>query len=120
MITKKLRRLTSKTLVNDRATFDALKDVAAYAPANNLYELKNISERYDRMTASQTKETQVAAAHKTATDDSIAAEHDFHGFVLSAKDQVIAQFGADSNEVQALGLKKKSDRKRPAAKKKAA
>jgi len=36
--------------------------------------------------------------------------------VLSAKDQVIAQYGRDSNEAQAVGLKKKSERKRPTSK----
>jgi hypothetical protein len=39
--------------------------------------------------------------------------------VLGAKDQVIAQFGRDSNEAQAVGLKKKSERKPPARKAKA-
>jgi hypothetical protein len=33
--------------------------------------------------------------------------------MLRVKDQVIAQFGKDSNEVQALGLKKASERKAP-------
>jgi hypothetical protein len=33
------------------------------------------------------------------------------------KDQVTAQFGRDSNEVQALGLKKASERKSPQRKK---
>jgi hypothetical protein len=33
--------------------------------------------------------------------------------MLGVKDQVIAQFGKDSNEVQAVGLKKKSEYSRP-------
>ena len=33
--------------------------------------------------------------------------------MLGVKDQVTAQFGRDSNEVQALGLKKVSERKAP-------
>jgi hypothetical protein len=33
--------------------------------------------------------------------------------MLGVKDQVVAQFGRDSNEVQALGLKKASERKKP-------
>ena len=31
--------------------------------------------------------------------------------LLGAKDQVIAQYGSDSDQVQSLGLKKKSDYK---------
>jgi hypothetical protein len=43
----------------------------------------------------------------------VAAEWEFHNLMLGAKDQVIAQFGRDSNEVQAIGLKKSSERKAP-------
>ncbi|MDQ6631631.1 MAG: hypothetical protein M3Y82_07715 [Verrucomicrobiota bacterium] len=35
---------------------------------------------------------------------------------LGAKKQVIAQYGEDSNEVQSIGLKKKSERATPAKK----
>ncbi len=58
-------------------------------------------------------------AHKTppqppaSRDDEIIAQWAFHDFILGAKDQVIAQFGDDSNEKQALGLKKKSEYKSP-------
>jgi hypothetical protein len=48
-----------------------------------------------------------------AMDAARAAEWAFHNAMLGVKDQVIAQFGKDSNEVQALGLKKKSERKAP-------
>jgi hypothetical protein len=37
--------------------------------------------------------------------------------MLGVKDQVTAQFGRDSNEVQAIGLKKASERKAPQRKK---
>ena len=40
-------------------------------------------------------------------------EWEFHNLILGAKDQVTAQFGRDSNEVQAVGLKKASERKAP-------
>jgi hypothetical protein len=48
----------------------------------------------------------------------MSAERDFHNAILGAKDQVKAQFGKDSNELQALGLKKASEYKRPSPKKK--
>jgi hypothetical protein len=50
----------------------------------------------------------------TARDIACAAEWALHNAVLGARTQVRAQFGDDSNEVQAVGLKKASDRKRPA------
>lgn len=42
------------------------------------------------------------------------AEWDQHMIMLGVKEQIIAQYGSDSDEIQALGRKKKSDRKRPA------
>jgi hypothetical protein len=37
--------------------------------------------------------------------------------MLGVKEQVIAQFGKNSDQLQALGLKKKSEYKAPAARK---
>jgi hypothetical protein len=40
--------------------------------------------------------------------------------VLEARKQVIAQYGSDSDQVQAVGLKKKSEYRQPAPRKKPA
>ena len=48
-----------------------------------------------------------------ATDATVAAQWAFHDIILDVKNQAKAQFGADSDEVAALGLKKKSERKSP-------
>ena len=48
-----------------------------------------------------------------ARDAEIAATRELHGAVLGAKAAVIAQYGSDSPAVQAIGLKKKSEHKRP-------
>lgn len=61
----------------------------------------------------QATEAQAIAAEKAARDNAVAAEWAFHDFMLGAKDQVKAQFGASSNELQGLGLKKKSEYKKP-------
>ena len=57
----------------------------------------------------------ISAALDTARDDAAAAEWAFHNAMLGGKDQVKAQFGDDSNELQSLGLKKKSEYKSPKA-----
>jgi len=41
------------------------------------------------------------------------AEWDFHDAMLGVKEQVVAQYGNDSDAVQSLGLTKKSERKSP-------
>jgi hypothetical protein len=51
-----------------------------------------------------------------ARDDATAAEWEFHNALLEAKNQVKAQYGPDSNELQGLGLKKKSEFKSPGPK----
>ena len=57
--------------------------------------------------------TQAAAAVAAAWDDAAAREREFHNLMMGVKDQVIAQFGKDSNEVQSIGLKKASEYSRP-------
>ena len=47
-------------------------------------------------------------------------EWEFHNAMLGAKMQVTAQFGDDSDEVQAIGLKKKSEYKAPTRRKQSA
>jgi hypothetical protein len=68
------------------------------------------------MVSKRDVEAQKQADLDAARDDSTAAEWAFHNAILGAKDQVIAQFGDDSNEVQSLGLKKKSEYKSPKTK----
>ena len=50
---------------------------------------------------------------QASVDAARTAEWDFHNAILAMKEVVRGQFGADSNEARAIGLKKKSDRKRP-------
>jgi hypothetical protein len=54
----------------------------------------------------------------TRRDTSVNKEWAFHSLVVGAKEQVIAQYGKDSTQVQELGLKRKSEYKtrRPKAK----
>ena len=58
-------------------------------------------------------------AYETARDNAVAGEWALHEVVLGIKQQVVSQYGDDSNEAQAVGLKKKSERKKSARKPKA-
>ena len=62
------------------------------------------------LTAKQATEVQQQAALDAARDEATSAEWDFHNAMLGVKEQVKAQFGGDSNEWQALGLTKKSEK----------
>lgn len=112
------KRLKPSDISSDTVTYDALKSVTGYTPVNTQLSVANIKTLYDAMILTQATETQAEAAFKTARDKANVAEWAFHNAILGSKDQVRAQFGKDSNEVQALGLKKTSEYKRPGRAKK--
>jgi hypothetical protein len=114
------KRLTPAELASDKEAFDALKGVAGYAPSSAQPQLTvaNVTTLLGTMTTNQATETQTEAAYKTARDKAVAAEWAFHNAILGCKDQVRAQFGKDSNELQAMGLKKTSEYKKRSPRKK--
>ena len=106
-----------------QADLDALAAVQAlgnYVPANAAYNQTKVAEQLAVIRAAQEKERAAQAALDAIRDDTAAAEWDIHNFALAVKEQVIAQYGKNSNEVQSLGLKKKSEYKAPKRKPKAA
>jgi hypothetical protein len=111
------KRITPGVLEADRNSVAALQGIAGYAPANPAYSVAAIMTLQTEMTAARDAEAQAAAALATARDTAAAKEWEFHNRVLGMKDQVIAQFGRDSNEVQAVGLKKASERRTPTRRK---
>ena len=109
------KRLRPAILQSDRDTLAAIGGITGYAPANAAFTLSKLQTSGSAMDAAQETETQAAGQADAARDDATAAEWDFHNAILGAKDQVRAQFGADSNEWQSLGLVKKSEFAKPAA-----
>ena len=69
------------------------------------------------MTADEDTAAQKKAESDAARDNEVASQWAFHDYILGARTQVIAQYGDDSNEKQAVGLKKKSEYKSPTKKK---
>jgi hypothetical protein len=67
----------------------------------------------DGMNAKRSTETQAQATAAAARDDATASEWEFHNAVIGMRDQVTAQYGRDSNQAQAVGRKKSSERKAP-------
>lgn len=107
------RRLRPAQIQEDRDAFAALESVAGYAPANPAYALTAVTAAQTNLNSAQQAEVQAVAAAAAARDSAVAREWEFHNLMLGVKEQIIAQFGKNSNEVQAVGLKKKSEYKRP-------
>lgn len=105
------KRLNPALVESDKTSFAALQAVTGYAPANPAYNIAALTSAQSELTAAQQTEAQAAAAAATARDNAVAKEWAFHNLVLGARDQVVAQFGRDSNEVQAVGLKRVSEYK---------
>jgi hypothetical protein len=111
MAKNQTRRLKPEDLSRDEAAFNAMKQLNAYAPPNPNHTVNSLQQALDQMRARQESEDQQAAALATARDNAVSAEWAFHNLMLGVKDAVKAQYGKDSNEVQALGLKKTSEYK---------
>lgn len=104
-------RLKPSLLQTDRDGFSALLGITAYTPANPVYATAAITTARDGLNTAQTAESQAIAAVAAARDNAVKKEWEFHNLMLGAKDQILAQFGRDSNEAQGIGLKKKSEYK---------
>lgn len=109
------KRMRPSDLQADRDTLAAIKAMSGYAPANSAYTAANLTAKLTGMVDAKDIEVQKQAEADSARDDAVAAEWAFHNAVLGAKDQVKAQYGDDSNEYQAVGRTKASERHSPGA-----
>jgi hypothetical protein len=107
------RRLSPQTLNQDIDSLNGLNTIANYTTSRQEATSEALQQAYQDMLAEQQAETEKLALYRAAADSARLAEWKFHNAVLAMKEVVRGQFGADSNEAQAVGMKKKSDRKRP-------
>ena len=111
------RRLEKDTLDEDEAAYNNLLQIADFRPANPQYVLdKGRAARaaYDTLRAA---EAVAAKAYDAARDAAAAAERAFHEYIVGVRTQVEAQYGPDSDQLQSLGIKKKSERKKSTGRK---
>jgi hypothetical protein len=107
------RRLRPEELDDDRQAVVAAQSLPEYQPLNPAYSADMLVKLKNKRDEAQQTETRAQQALATARDIACAAEWALHNAVIGARKQVMAQYGDDSNEIQAMGLKKRSDRKRP-------
>jgi hypothetical protein len=117
MAKNETKRLSPAQIQADIDSYDALMDMEDYKAANPAYSRENATTSRTGMGRSQQKSTQSTAAAAADRDNMIGDEWGFHNIILGIKDQVVAQFGINSNEAQAIGLKKKSEYKARSKKK---
>ena len=100
----------------DEDAIIALKTMTDYKSSNPTFALQAVQAKHEAMQAAHEEEKNATDALKAKRDASVAAEWEFHNAILGAKNQVIAQFGENSDQVASLGLKKRQEYKRPTRK----
>lgn len=118
MAKNETKRVRPSQVQTNKDDFANLKALSGYAPANPAYKVDLIQASENKLDADAQTEAQTIVAAKNARDNAVASEWAHHNLMLGARDQVVAQFGRDSNEAQAVGLKKKSEYKSPGRKSK--
>ncbi|TYC61234.1 hypothetical protein ETQ85_04020 [Zoogloea oleivorans] len=113
-------RVSPQVLQADIEAFMALTAIPGYAPANPDFAFSSIAKLHENLQALLATEFHAQNTLAAARDAAQAAQWQFHDAILGVKNQVKAQYGENSDQLAALGLKKKSDRKAPTKSGKAA
>jgi hypothetical protein len=111
------RKLTAQVIQQDIDAFNGLGSIPTYTTQRSAATPEALKTAYQTMQARRQAEKEQEALYQAAVDATRAAEWEFHNAVLAMKEIVRGQFGSDSNEARAVGLKKKSERKKPVRKK---
>lgn len=116
MADKKTKQLKPSILQEDLDAYAGMQGIAGYAPSNAAFNAASGETIFNKMQASQSQEVQDYGKWQASRDTKVTDEWTFHDFVRNMRVQVKAQFGENSDEVQAVGLKKKSEYKNPTKK----
>jgi hypothetical protein len=111
------RRIDPKAILDDKKSLSNVKAMSDYHPAKAGITVEAADSQHTAMTAAQEAEAVAKKAWEAARDAATQAEWDFHNFMLEVKQQVVAQYGDSSDQAQAVGLKKKSEYKKPSGRK---
>ena len=112
--------VAADVLKTDADALAAIAKISDYKPANSNFALAKLTAASDALKEADDAFAQAEADWQAARDAHVAAQWAFHNAMLGAKKQIVAQYGDDSDEAQAMGLTKKSERAKPAARAKAA
>lgn len=103
-------------VADEKKSLAALAAVAGYAPRNAELTVVALRTLEGQVDSKADRVTQLRAELAGAIDDYHTTATLFTDRMTSARDEVQVQFGRDSNELQAVGRTKKSERKPPVRK----
>ena len=106
------KRLPAQVVADDTKAFHALATIEGYAPHDPDLTLEAITATYEELMADRAALVRAQIALDIIRDKIGNTEQRFHGQMRGSKDSVRGQYGDDSNELAAMGLKKASEKKR--------
>ena len=118
MADSKTKRLRPGLLQANIESGDAIDGLSDYKPANEDFTKAKLDAARANMLAKQKQETQDFGVFQASRDAACAAEWAYNDAVRGGRVQVKAQYGENSDELQKVGLKKKSEYKSPKRKSK--
>lgn len=109
-------RIRSVVLQSDNSTLIALEALPDYAPRNAKHSVVSAKAARDKVQTAHARIQRLRAELAAALDAAAVDESDYHEIITGAKTEVLAQYGPNSDEYASLGLKKKTEHKRPVRK----
>jgi hypothetical protein len=108
----RLYRLNPDVVDADQEALMAVQKLHDYAPFNPAHKVDALVAMKQRIEQARQNEIHARKALVALRDEIIAAEWELHDAMLCVKAHVVAQYGLDSDAIQAVGLKKRSKRRR--------
>ena len=112
-MTKRSNCPSAAVLNADRAVVASMQDVSDYAPTNPACSAASLRELVSRVARSEESMMRARRAFEVSEEQFVDDAILLHDTVQETKVQVMAQYGRNSPLVHAVGLKQKSERKRP-------
>jgi hypothetical protein len=119
-MTRRRTPVPPPSLAADHVTVTAIQGLADYQPTNPNCSAAQLLQLQANLIQAEQAEHAVKVALDQARAARNQAAHQYHDAVVSARIQVVAQYGADAAAVSLIGMTRTSERKRPAKRQAAA
>jgi hypothetical protein len=116
MATDKTKKISPAVLAEDEDVFARLQQIPGYAPSNPAYAAAKLQTAINDLRTAQETEARAEAARDAARDTVVEKQWMLHEIAVGIRDQVQAQFGKNSEEVQTIGRKREAEYKKRARK----
>lgn len=113
-------RVSAKQILKDVDSYHALAGMSDFRAHNPENSREAADVAYQELRAAEQNAVTTSAAAEAAADALVVSRRKFHGVIIGVKNEARALYGPSSDQVAALGLKKKSEQTKRARSKKAA